>query len=229
MRGSKRARSTVGVGAPDRSLTAVSGMAAITELCERLDVINTFDGAVGRIKTRNRGLGAGGLLVGLAAAQLSGQDHLVGLDRLRDDVAGQELTPGAGAGFEHRGGAGPADRRRGVGRGGERGRGGDRSDARAAPGRAGRVAARAGHHRHGHHRCGGLRPGEGRGGRQLSGPAGRAPARGDLGRDRGDAGRGPAGRQPGPPPGRGRAAAASTPWARSSRSEPPDPTAPRST
>jgi hypothetical protein len=36
------------------------------------------------------------LLVGLAAAQLAGEDHLVGLDRHRADTAGQALTPVAG-------------------------------------------------------------------------------------------------------------------------------------
>jgi hypothetical protein len=90
-RPSRRAR--VRVGAPDESLTRFSGLAAITELVARLGVIDRLDAAVGPIKTRNRGLGAGQLLVGIAAAQLCGQDFLVGLDRLRTDSAGQALTP----------------------------------------------------------------------------------------------------------------------------------------
>jgi hypothetical protein len=81
------------VGAPDPALTGVSGMAAITELCDQLEVVDALDAAVCPIKQRARGHSAGGLLVGLASAQLAGQDHLVGLDRHRADVAGQALTP----------------------------------------------------------------------------------------------------------------------------------------
>ncbi len=84
------------IGAPDPALTRVSGMAAVTELCVRLGVVEALDAAVGPIKVRGRGLGAGGLLVGLAAAQLAGEDFLVGLDRQREDVAGQVLAPVAG-------------------------------------------------------------------------------------------------------------------------------------
>lgn len=84
------------VGVADPSLTAVSGMAAVTELVDRLGMTALLDAAVGPIKTRCRGFGAGELLVGLASAQLAGEDFLVGLDRLRDDVAGQEISPVAG-------------------------------------------------------------------------------------------------------------------------------------
>jgi Transposase DDE domain group 1 len=96
LRVGKRSRSKVRVGAPDPSLTGVSGMVAVTELCEQLDVVGALDAAVGSIKQRARGYSAGQLLVGLAAAQLAGEDHLVGLDRHRADVAGQALTPVAG-------------------------------------------------------------------------------------------------------------------------------------
>ena len=68
-------------------------MAAVTELVERLDVVAAVDAAVGPIKTRDRGCGAGQLLVGIAAAQLAGEDFWVGLDRQRADVAGQALAP----------------------------------------------------------------------------------------------------------------------------------------
>ncbi len=81
------------MGAPDQSLTSVSGMAAVTELVERLGVISALDAAVGPIKQRNRGFGAGEVLVGLASAQVAGEDFLVGLDRQRADVAGQVITP----------------------------------------------------------------------------------------------------------------------------------------
>ncbi len=68
-------------------------MAAVTELCGRLGVIGALDAAVGPIKQRDRGYGAGELLAGIAAAQLAGEDFLTGLDRQRADVAGQQLTP----------------------------------------------------------------------------------------------------------------------------------------
>ena len=80
-------------GVPDRSLTANAGLAAVTELCGRLGVIEAVDAAVGPIKQRDRGLGAGELLCGIAAAQLAGEDFLTGLDRQRADVAGQQITP----------------------------------------------------------------------------------------------------------------------------------------
>jgi Transposase DDE domain group 1 len=83
----------VRIGAPDPTLTPVSGMAAVTELVERLDVIGRLDAAIGPIKQRRRGRTGGQLLVGLAAAQLAGEDFLVGLDRQRADQAGQALVP----------------------------------------------------------------------------------------------------------------------------------------
>jgi Transposase DDE domain len=83
----------VRAGAPDRSLTANAGLAAVTELCDRLGVIEALDGAVGPVKQRDRGFSAGEVLAGIAAAQLAGEDFLVGLDRQRADVAGQQVTP----------------------------------------------------------------------------------------------------------------------------------------
>ena len=83
----------VRAGAPDASLTANAGMAAVTELCDRLGVVEELDAAVGPIKRRERGFGAGELLTGIAAAQLAGEDFLTGLDRQRADAAGQQLTP----------------------------------------------------------------------------------------------------------------------------------------
>ena len=80
-------------GAPDRSLTANAGLAAVTGLCGRLGVIEALDAAVGPVKQRDRGFGAGELLTGIAAAQLAGEDFLTGLDRQRADAAGQLLTP----------------------------------------------------------------------------------------------------------------------------------------
>jgi hypothetical protein len=81
------------VGAPDAALTPNAGLAAITELCGRLGVIEALDAAIGPVKQRDRGFGAGELLTGIAAAQLAGEDFLTGLDRQRADAAGQQITP----------------------------------------------------------------------------------------------------------------------------------------
>lgn len=89
-------RPKVRVGAPDPGLTSVSGMAAVTELVARLGVLEALGAAVGPIKQRDRGFGAGEVLVGLAAAQFAGEDFLVGLDRQRADVAGQVIAPVVG-------------------------------------------------------------------------------------------------------------------------------------
>ena len=80
-------------GAPDASLTANAGLAVITELCDRLGVVEGLDAAVGPVKQRDRGFGAGELLTGMAAAQLAGEDFLTGLDRQRADAAGQQIVP----------------------------------------------------------------------------------------------------------------------------------------
>jgi hypothetical protein len=56
-------RARVQVGVPDESLTRFSWLAAVTELVERLGVIERLDAAVGPIKTRDRGLSAGQMLV----------------------------------------------------------------------------------------------------------------------------------------------------------------------
>ena len=93
IRGGSPRRQRVQAGAPDASLTANAGLAAVSELCDRLGVIGALDAAVGPIKQRDRGFGAGELLCGIAAAQLAGEDFLTGLDRQRADVAGQQLAP----------------------------------------------------------------------------------------------------------------------------------------
>jgi len=91
-----RLRQRVRIGASDPSLTSVSGMAAVSELVGRLGMIRLLDAAIGSIKVRDRGYTGGELLVGVACAQLAGEDFLVGLDRQRSDVAGQLLGPVAG-------------------------------------------------------------------------------------------------------------------------------------
>lgn len=74
----RRKRRQVRAGASDRALTANAGLAAVTELCDRLGVVEELDAAVGPVKQRDRGFGAGELLCGIAAAQLAGEDILAG-------------------------------------------------------------------------------------------------------------------------------------------------------
>src|ERR1017187_862919 len=93
IRGGRRRRRQARVGAPDAALTPNAGLAAVSELCDRLDVIGALDAAVGPVKQRDRGFGAGELLAGRASAQLAGEDFLVGLDRQRAAAAGQQITP----------------------------------------------------------------------------------------------------------------------------------------
>ena len=93
IRGGGGRRQRVRPGTPDASLTANAGLAAVTELFGRLGVIEALDAAVGPVKQRDRGFGAGELLCGIAAAQLAGEDFLTGLDRQRADAAGQLITP----------------------------------------------------------------------------------------------------------------------------------------
>src|SRR6266700_3161517 len=62
-------------------------------LCGRLGVVEALGAAVGPIRQRDRGLGAGELLAGLAAVRLAGKDFLAGLDRQRVGAAGPQITP----------------------------------------------------------------------------------------------------------------------------------------
>ena len=91
--GPGRSRQQPRIGAPDAALTANAGLAAVTGLCDQLGVIGALDAAVGPVRQRDRGFGAGELLTGIAAAQLAGEDFLTGLDRQRADAAGQQVTP----------------------------------------------------------------------------------------------------------------------------------------
>jgi hypothetical protein len=76
----------------DRALTGLAGLVAVAELVDRLGAVEALDERVGPVKQRARGLSSGGLLVGLASAQLAGQATLAGLDRLRLDEAGGWLA-----------------------------------------------------------------------------------------------------------------------------------------
>lgn len=68
-------------------------MLAVTELVDRLGIVSAVDARVGPIKRRARGLSAGEFLIGLAAAQMAGEEYVVGLDRRRADTAGALLSP----------------------------------------------------------------------------------------------------------------------------------------
>ena len=59
----------------------------------QLGLTEALDEAMGPVKQRRRGFTGGQVLTGMAAAQLAGEDFLVGLDRLRADEAGQQVTP----------------------------------------------------------------------------------------------------------------------------------------
>ncbi len=103
IRGGRRKRWHARIGAPDAALTANGGLAAVSELCDRLGVIKAIDAAAGPIKQRNRGYSAGELLAGIAAAQLAGEDFLmssgglpIGQTRAWWPLAGEHLkTPDA--------------------------------------------------------------------------------------------------------------------------------------
>jgi hypothetical protein len=82
----------VTIGAPDASLTPNAGLVAVEELIDRLGVTATLEGGIGSVKQRDRGMTGAELVVSLASCQLAGGDHLVSLDRLRADTAGQSLV-----------------------------------------------------------------------------------------------------------------------------------------
>jgi hypothetical protein len=82
----------VRIGAPDASLTPVSGVVAVAEMVGRLGVTAAVDDAVGSIKQRDRGLSAGQFLVAVAQAQMFGAQFWTGLDRRRADTAGEALS-----------------------------------------------------------------------------------------------------------------------------------------
>jgi hypothetical protein len=88
---SKQPKRRVRIGAPDPTVTGLAGLVAVDELTAR-GLVAELDRGIGPIKARDRGLTGGQLLVGMATAQLAGQDHLVGMDRVRADPASTLLT-----------------------------------------------------------------------------------------------------------------------------------------
>jgi len=73
-------------------LTGASGVVAVAEFVDKLDIVGRFDRGIGSIKKRDRGASAGELLVAMAQSQLLGGDALVALDRQRADAAAVELS-----------------------------------------------------------------------------------------------------------------------------------------
>lgn len=91
-RSAKRSARRVRIGVPDGSLTALAGLAAVDEVTARLGIVGALDRGIGPTKQRDRGLTGGQLLLGMATAQLAGQDCLAGMDRVRADAGSALLT-----------------------------------------------------------------------------------------------------------------------------------------
>ena len=80
------------MGTPDKTLTGLAGLVAVDELINRLGIVEVLNRGIGPIKARDRGLNGGQLLMGMATAQLAGQDCLDGMDRVRADAGSALLT-----------------------------------------------------------------------------------------------------------------------------------------
>jgi hypothetical protein len=79
------------LGDPDPSVTPTAGVVLVAEVDRVLGVAATIDAAVGPIKSRRQGHGAGGLLLSLAEMMLTGGDFLADLDVRRADEAAAVL------------------------------------------------------------------------------------------------------------------------------------------
>jgi hypothetical protein len=111
MRHGDRSAGRLAVVADDPGLTAHAGLAVVGDLARHLGLVSLIDGelAVERrarpVKTRRRGVSAGGLLVSLAECQLVGGACFDHLEDLRADSAGAALravadTPSAPAALQ---------------------------------------------------------------------------------------------------------------------------------
>lgn len=76
------------LGEPDPTVTSAGGLVLIAELDRVLGIVDAVDAAVGPIKTRRQGHGAGGVLLSLAESILADGDFLCDVDTRRADVAG---------------------------------------------------------------------------------------------------------------------------------------------
>jgi Transposase DDE domain group 1 len=81
------------VGVSDGSLTENGGLVLVAELDRALGVTAALDTGIGQLKERDRGLSGGEFVLATAVVQLTGEDHLVGFDRLRADAVGEGLLP----------------------------------------------------------------------------------------------------------------------------------------
>lgn len=81
------------IGVPDGSLTENGGLLLVAELDRVLGVTAALDAGIGPLKERDRGLSGGEFALAAAVVQLTGEDHLVGFDRLRADAVGEALLP----------------------------------------------------------------------------------------------------------------------------------------
>lgn len=76
------------LGEPDPTVTAAGGLVLVAEVDRVLGVVEAIDAAVGPIKKRRQGHGAGGVLLSLAESILADGDFLCDVDIMRADVAG---------------------------------------------------------------------------------------------------------------------------------------------
>lgn len=102
-RNSKHRKRHVRIGSPDPTLTGLAGLTAVEELTHRLGLVAALNRDIEPIMQRARGLTGGQLLVGLAIAQLVGQDCLAAMDRVRADagtalLSAAPVAPGTTAG-----------------------------------------------------------------------------------------------------------------------------------
>ncbi|MFH9355646.1 hypothetical protein [Kitasatospora sp. NPDC017646] len=81
------------VGVPDGALTENGGLLLVADLDRALGVTAALDAGIGPVKERDRGLSGGEFALATAVVQLTGEDHLVGFDRLRADRVGEGLLP----------------------------------------------------------------------------------------------------------------------------------------
>ncbi len=79
------------LGEPDPTVTAAGGLVLVAEVDRVLGVAGAIDVAVGPIKRRRQGHGAGGVLLSLAESILAGGDFLCDVDVMRADAAGASV------------------------------------------------------------------------------------------------------------------------------------------
>lgn len=84
-------RPVINEGEPDPTLTPAAGLLLVGQTVEKVNLIGRLDEQIGPIKTRNRGVTGGQLVVSMAESMLVAGDFLCDMDRLRDDVAGAPL------------------------------------------------------------------------------------------------------------------------------------------